>query len=133
MRTKTKTLPTPVGKIPPKADVPRGTLIEIAARAAEYARLDLDSEQEDQLDRYAEWLLNEAIPAGGLGPREGPRIWDRHVADSLLFASAWTAAFPFTEDPGPIYEMACHEGNYSMPLILNGARAQERADRDTSR
>ncbi len=27
-----------------------------------------------------------------------------------------------------VYEYACHEGNYSMPLILRGARAQEREE-----
>jgi hypothetical protein len=27
----------------------------------------------------------------------------------------------------PVYEYACHEGNYSMPLILSGARAEEQA------
>ena len=25
----------------------------------------------------------------------------------------------------PLYEYACHEGNYSMPGILGGARADE--------
>jgi hypothetical protein len=30
-----------------------------------------------------------------------------------------------TEDP--IFEYACHEGNYAMPGILAGARAEERA------
>ena len=28
--------------------------------------------------------------------------------------------------PDPIYEYACHEGNYSMANILRGAREQER-------
>jgi hypothetical protein len=27
---------------------------------------------------------------------------------------------------GPIYEYACHEGNYGLPHVLEGARAQER-------
>jgi hypothetical protein len=27
---------------------------------------------------------------------------------------------------GPIYEYACHEGNYSLPNALMGARAEER-------
>jgi hypothetical protein len=27
---------------------------------------------------------------------------------------------------GAIYEYACHEGNYSVPNILKGARAQEK-------
>ena len=30
----------------------------------------------------------------------------------------------YTEDP--IYEYACHEGNYAMANILAGARAEER-------
>ena len=55
------------------------------------------------------------------------------VDDPESFASAWTVAFPFTRDPGPLYEYACHEGNYSMPLILSGARAQERAEQAKSR
>jgi len=25
-----------------------------------------------------------------------------------------------------VYEFACHEGNYSMPMMLKGARKQER-------
>jgi hypothetical protein len=28
---------------------------------------------------------------------------------------------------GPIYEYACHEGNYALPDILAGARAKEKA------
>ena len=29
---------------------------------------------------------------------------------------------------GPLFEFACHEGNYSMAGMLSGARAQERAE-----
>jgi hypothetical protein len=32
-----------------------------------------------------------------------------------------------TKTPGPIYEYACHEGNYGMTNILTGARAEEKA------
>jgi hypothetical protein len=31
------------------------------------------------------------------------------------------------ETPDPMFEYACHEGNYSMAGILGGARAEERA------
>ena len=48
------------------------------------------------------------------------------IHDDESFASTWTVKFPLTRDPGPIYEYACHEGNYSLPLILSGARAVER-------
>jgi hypothetical protein len=48
-----------------------------------------------------------------------------HDPDS--FAGPWTVMFPITRAVGPVFENACHEGNYSMPLILRGARAAERA------
>ena len=51
------------------------------------------------------------------------------VHDLDSFAGSWTATFPLTQDPGRLYEVACHEGNYSLPLILSGARAQERNER----
>ena len=49
--------------------------------------------------------------------------------DAESFAGPWTVAFPITRATGPLFENACHEGNYSMPLILRGARAQERERR----
>ena len=57
--------------------------------AARWCGLELSQQQIDALSEYAEWLVAEAIPAGGLGPREASRIWDRHIADSLVFATAW--------------------------------------------
>jgi hypothetical protein len=35
-------------------------------------------------------------------------------------------AAPMIRIEGPIYEYACHEGNYAVPNILKGARAAER-------
>ncbi len=46
--------------------------------------------------------------------------------DPESFAGPWTVMFPITRAAGPVFENACHEGNYSMPLILRGARAGER-------
>lgn len=40
----------------------------------------------EKLGRYRDWLLTEAVSAGGIGPNEGPRIDNRHIGDSLLFA-----------------------------------------------
>ena len=45
--------------------------------------------QIDALERFAAWLRSEAVAAGGLGPAEKNRIWDRHICDSLAFAAAW--------------------------------------------
>jgi hypothetical protein len=34
---------------------------------------------------------------------------------------------PFRATQGPIFEFACHEGNYAVAGALAGARAEERA------
>jgi hypothetical protein len=49
------------------------------------------------------------------------------VDDPTAFTRGWTGEVPMTRTPGPIYEYACHEGNYSMTNILSGARAEEAA------
>ena len=49
------------------------------------------------------------------------------VTDAASFTSPWTVQFPILRAAGPLYENACHEGNYSMPLILRGARVEEAA------
>jgi hypothetical protein len=48
------------------------------------------------------------------------------VEDPATFARGWTAALTMTRTSGPIFEYACHEGNYSVVDILRGARAQDR-------
>jgi hypothetical protein len=55
------------------------------------------------------------------------------MEDPTMFTRPWTAAFPLTTNQaargvteGPLYEYACHEGNYAIANILRGARAQER-------
>jgi len=49
------------------------------------------------------------------------------IDDPTSFAKPWTAEYPFLATAGPIYEYACHEGNYAMEDILAGARAQDKA------
>ncbi|MGH6966768.1 MAG: hypothetical protein ACREE0_19995 [Phenylobacterium sp.] len=51
------------------------------------------------------------------------------VDDPEVFARPWRAEMPMRTAKGPIYEYACHEGNYSLPNILAGARVQEREAR----
>ena len=55
-------------------------------------------------------------------------LYEFTVTDPVTFTESWTAEMPLRASPGPLYEFACHEGNYSLPLILNGARAQERKE-----
>ncbi|MFQ5947533.1 MAG: RsmG family class I SAM-dependent methyltransferase [Acidimicrobiia bacterium] len=68
--------------------------LKVARRAVAWAGASLDGEQEAKLAIYAQWLADEAIPAGGLGPREAPRLWRRHIADSLTFAVGWHHQVP---------------------------------------
>ena len=37
----------------------------------------------------------------------------------------WTGQVPWQRDDGPIFEYACHEGNYGMVHLLKGARVLE--------
>ena len=49
------------------------------------------------------------------------------VDDPDTYAAPWTVAFQLRRDDGyHQFEYACHEGNYSVPNALSGARAQER-------
>jgi len=52
------------------------------------------------------------------------------VDDPTTFSKIWTMEYPFAATEGPIYEYACHEGNYALTDILGGAR---KADSETGR
>lgn len=45
------------------------------------------------------------------------------VDDPTAYASTWTAELPLTRATQPMFEYACHEGNYSLKNSLLGARA----------
>jgi hypothetical protein len=47
------------------------------------------------------------------------------IEDPQTFVKPWTAVIPISRIPegGQIYEYACHEGNYALPNLLSGGRA----------
>lgn len=47
------------------------------------------------------------------------------VEDPTYYARPWRAETTFTALGHPLYEYACHEGNYALPHILAGARKAE--------
>jgi hypothetical protein len=55
------------------------------------------------------------------------------IDDPTIWTKPWTAAVPAIKAEGLIYEYACHEGNYGLPNILRGARAEESTPRKGSR
>jgi hypothetical protein len=48
------------------------------------------------------------------------------IDDPQSFEKPWTGEIPMKQAPGPIFEYACHEGNYSVPNTLNAARTGEK-------
>ena len=47
------------------------------------------------------------------------------VDDLATFTKQWTASIPMVKSDDPLYEYACHEGNYSLEGVLRGSRAQD--------
>jgi hypothetical protein len=50
------------------------------------------------------------------------------VSDPNSYTQPWSAMVPLSRIPGPLFEYGCHEGNYALPNILAGARAQEKEE-----
>ena len=49
--------------------------------------------------------------------------WSVTVDDPSTWTKPWTFSLPLTvNDDEPLYEYACHEGNYAMKNILSGSR-----------
>jgi 16S rRNA (guanine527-N7)-methyltransferase len=86
---------------------------DLARRAASWAGREVSVEQLELLSGYADWLRSEAIPAGGLGPREGERVWSRHLADSVLFAGAWRG-----DPPKELLDVGSGVGLPGIPLAI---------------
>jgi hypothetical protein len=47
------------------------------------------------------------------------------VDDPATFTQVWRGELVFRPIKGALLEYACHEGNYSLPGILAGARREE--------
>ena len=52
--------------------------------------------------------------------------YELKVTDPATFTQPWTAVGTLRATAGPMFEYGCHEGNYSMPGILKGARVEEK-------
>jgi hypothetical protein len=54
------------------------------------------------------------------------------IEDPTVFTRSWTIEQSMTQTKGPLFEVACHEGNYGMSFILSGHRAEERVAEGTA-
>jgi 16S rRNA (guanine527-N7)-methyltransferase len=82
------------------------------AEAIEAAGLKLSVEGLARLTALRDWLRREAIPAGGLGPREGKLVETRHLADSVLFA------VPFDRAPAECWDLGSGVGLPGLVLAV---------------
>ncbi|MGQ0849911.1 MAG: RsmG family class I SAM-dependent methyltransferase [Actinomycetota bacterium] len=71
-----------------------------------------ESETAARAYRLGNWLREEAIPAGGIGPAEGDKIEDRHLVDSLAFATG------FPEAPEECWDLGAGVGLPGLMLAL---------------
>jgi hypothetical protein len=54
-------------------------------------------------------------------------FYEFRVEDPVYYTQAWRAEMSLNAIAGPVYEYACHEGNYALEDILKGMRAGEAA------
>jgi hypothetical protein len=59
-------------------------------------------------------------------------MYQATIEDPTVFARSWTVEQAMERTKGPLFEVACHEGNYGMGFILSGHRAEERATREAA-
>jgi hypothetical protein len=60
-------------------------------------------------------------------------LYEFTVDDPTMWTRPWTAVIPMSKSEDPIYEYACHEGNYGMTGILAGARAEEKTAEEAAK
>jgi hypothetical protein len=81
---------------------------------------------------YEPVYLSERATVTERFTRTGPDeiLYAFTVDDPGFYTQAWSGEMVFTPSNGPVYEFACHEGNYALLHILQGARmADARAGR----
>ena len=88
----------------------------------------------DKLDHYWAWPWRSARSSLTLVERltridESNMEYLVTISDPKMFTQSWTISAPMTTDQasrgvteGPIFEFACHEGNYALPNVLRGAQ-----------
>jgi 16S rRNA (guanine527-N7)-methyltransferase len=86
--------------------------VEQLRRIGEWLGTPWTPEQERLLIRFTEYLSDDGVVGGALGPHEGPRMIDRHVGDSLVYLSAIDIA------SGTIVDVGSGAGLPGIPLAI---------------
>ncbi len=81
---------------------------------------------------YNPWMSYRGAPTENLTVietfrREGSNkiVYGFAVDDPTVYIAQWSGEYPLSRMDEPIYEYACHEGNYGIIGILAGARRLE--------
>ena len=58
---------------------------------------------------------------------ENEILFEYTITDPNMYTEPWTAQIPLQrmQEGLQIYEYACHEGNYALPIMLRAARMEE--------
>ena len=88
----------------------------------------------DNVSSLQPWSIFNSASGSGEGMRLVERFtrvdeetieYEIEVSDPQMYTKPWTVAYPFARIDQPIFEYACHEGNYGMEGILTGGRAED--------
>lgn len=83
------------------------------SRAAAWAGVEVEAPAFELLERFADWLLAEALPEGAIALGDRGRIWERHLVDSVLFAGGWRGR---RASPHRIVDLGSGTGLPGIPL-----------------
>lgn len=86
------TVPQDAAGVPPAAKVVFGARLPVA-------------------ERYAEFLVTAGVERGLLGPREGTRVWERHLLNSAVLAELLPAS-------GEVIDVGSGAGLPGIPLAI---------------
>ncbi len=64
---------------------------------------------------------------------DGILLYEFTVEDPLTWERPWSISLPMTRTDQPVYEYACHEGNYGLRNILRIARNLEKQEMESSK
>ncbi|MCL1600072.1 MAG: class I SAM-dependent methyltransferase [Actinomycetia bacterium] len=96
-------------------------------RVGEWLGIEWSRDQRRLLMVYQQWLLDEAMRAGGIGAGEAPRLFDRHIGDSLAFLRLIGEAASTLIDVGsgvglPAIPIAIARPNLAVTLVDRSER-----------
>ena len=107
--------------------VSTGEKVMLIAKPGETA-LRIDLPVKDAIRPFPTLLVNRGATVIERYTRVSDKalLYQYTVVDPATYTAPWLAEYALARAERPLYEFACHEGNYSLPNILAGARELDR-------